>query len=70
MKKKVKYDYLYKEFNVNNTPKKYTINELIELGKKFNKVEIAPPLFDKKIRKWNELLPLITSISVLSQWIN
>lgn len=51
MKKKVKYDYLYKEFNVNNTPKEYTINELIELGKKFNKVEIAPPLFDKKIRK-------------------
>ena len=70
MKKKNKYDYLYKEFNVNNTPKEYTINELIELGKKFNKVEIAPPLFDKKIRKWNELLPLITSISVLNQWIN
>lgn len=48
MKKEIKYDYLYKELTVKNTIKKYTINELNELGKKFNKVEIAPPLFDKE----------------------
>ena len=55
MKKENKYNYLYNEFNLNNTSKEYTINELIELGKKYNKVEIAPPLFDKEEKKCNEL---------------
>lgn len=28
--------------------KQYTIDELIELGKKNNNVKLAPPLFEKK----------------------
>ena len=55
MKKEMKYDYLYNEINVNHTPKEYSIDELIELGEKLNKVDIAPPLFDKEKKKCNEL---------------
>lgn len=47
MKKKIK------KIQSNNTSesekksKAYTIEELIELGKKNNTIELAPPLFDK-----------------------
>lgn len=37
--KKMKTDY--------KPSKEYTINELIELGKQRNTLELAPPLFDK-----------------------
>ncbi len=55
MKKKSRKNYcLPKEPNNNIKSKEYTINELIELGKKYNKIELAPPLFDKKISNTKE----------------
>lgn len=49
MKKKIKkYQPSQEVYNKNIQSKEYTVDELIELGKKYNKIELAPPLFDKK----------------------
>lgn len=33
----------------NSDSKEYTIAELLELGQKYNKVQIAPPIFKEQI---------------------
>lgn len=33
---------------INETSKKYTIEELIELGEKNNRIDLAKPLYEKK----------------------
>ena len=47
MKKKMKNQLCSKELKKDTKSKKYTTDELIDLGKKYNKIEIAPPLFKK-----------------------
>lgn len=51
MKKKFNKKLLLKEINKNIYSKEYSIDELIELGKKYNKMEIAPPLYNHDISK-------------------